>query len=80
MCTDMLTAAAVLLSIPVLYTPSRHRACLATVTDLPGNIERVEKGGGSVVPKISNQASVIKYVVPCHFLNCFSRRSCPTSV
>jgi len=46
-----------LLVLMVACAPSRHRVRLASATDLPGKLESLDRGGASVVPKISSRAS-----------------------
>jgi len=45
-----------LLLLLMACAPSRHRVHLATVIDLPGKVESVDRGSASVVPKISSCA------------------------
>jgi len=51
----VITAVAVA-AVMMAYTPSLHRVHLASVTDLSGHVESVDRGNASVVLKISSRA------------------------
>jgi len=57
-----------LLMLLLACAPSRHRVCLASVTNLPGKVEGVDRKSASVIVKISIRACR----VPGQSSKCFS--------
>ena len=48
------------------YAPKRHSMHLANATDLPGNVDRVDRGSSSVVPKMIASWSIAPSLVVGH--------------
>ena len=77
-CLNGLPAGLRLLLLLMACAPSRHRVHLATVIDLPGKVESVDRGSASVVPKISSCACRMPVsVVPGYILASWGQLCCP---